>query len=278
MHYLGGIKPMKWRPLSWLSNSLVIATAATMILFPGSARSQISIEPMVIETTATQGQAQGTIEIRNPSDEIFRARIYALPFTYNQNGIELLESTPTDLSPYLVYSPREVVVEPGQTRNVRVVARLLPSMGEGEYRAILYTEKLLEVTDGSDTAVNIIPRVGVTMYVRQGAVEADLAVTEATVDDEAAAINLRVTNTGDATARPQPQWTLMQRDEVVAEGLSPKHTVIAQGERNITIDYQSAGLTELSPGTYTLSGDLLWDGEQTDHSVPFSVDFTVPSP
>lgn len=267
---------MKGRLLHWLGNSLTIVTVTTMTLFAGSARSQIRVEPMVIESTASQGQAQGTIAVTNPSNEAFRARIYAHPFTYNLSGIEILESAPTDLSPYLIFSPREIVVEPGQTRNIRVVARLLPSMSDGEYRAILYTEKLIE-TDGSTSNVSIVPRIGTTMYVRQGEVEPNVAVTEATVDAETAALNLRVTNTGDASFRSQPQWTLSQNDEVVAEGLAPKYTVIAQGERNITIDYQSAGLAELTPGTYTLSGDLLWEIEQTNHSLPFSLDFTFPN-
>lgn len=268
---------MNKRLFNWLGNSLAMATVTTLTLFTGSARSQITISPMVMEATASQGQAQGVIEITNPSDETFRARIYAQPFTYNRDGIEILDSAPTDLSPYLVYSPREVVVEPGQTRSIRVVARLLPSMGEGEFRAILFTEKLLEATDGSNS-VNIVPRIGTTLYVRQGEVAADLAVTEATVEPESAVLNLLVTNTGDASARPQPQWTLTQNGAVVAEGLSPQHTVIAQGERHITIDYQAAGLTELAPGTYTLSGNLLWQEEQNDQSLPFSVDLIVPSP
>lgn len=81
------------------------------VLLSGIAKANISISPMVVETEAKRGQAQGRITVSNPSTEDFRARVYTSPFTYDkETGFKTLSKSPTDLAPYLQFSPRELQV------------------------------------------------------------------------------------------------------------------------------------------------------------------------
>ncbi len=48
-----------------------------------------------------------------------------IPFTYSKNGFKELESSPNDLTPYLIFSPRELEIQPGKKRRIRVLTRLL---------------------------------------------------------------------------------------------------------------------------------------------------------
>lgn len=244
-----------------------------LLLLPGIAQAQIKIEPLVIETNSQRGQATGVITVTNPSEETFRARVYALPFTYDKDGFEVLESSPNDLTPYLVFSPRELVVEPGQSRRIRVVSRLLPSMTQGEYRAVIFTEPLQEITESS--GVGIIPRIGVTMYVRHGDVSPELRIEGANYDPKSHQIQLLVSNSGDATARPKiASWQLSQNGTAIKTGETEAFTVIAEGERYLLIPYP-ANRENVSPGNYQLTGSLIWGDSNNPDELPFSVDLTI---
>ncbi len=266
----------------WLAVALrPLACAAVALGALGSpALAQLSVSPLVIEQSTTQSQAQGVITLYNSGQTPSRLRVYAEPFTYGRNGLEVLTESDQDLTPYLLFSPRELVIEPGQTRRVRLVSRLLPSMGDGEYRAVIFTEPLEAMPSGTDgaMAVGIIPRIGVTLYVRQGEATPDLAVVSATVRPEDGRIALLVANAGNATARPATDWALAQNGTTLASGSQGETTVIAGGDRNLQIDYAATQDTPLAPGTYTLSGTLIWSFNDNQETLPFSVPVTLPAP
>ncbi|TVQ08088.1 MAG: P pilus assembly protein, chaperone PapD [Leptolyngbya sp. DLM2.Bin27] len=244
------------------------------------AMAQLSVSPLVIEATTTQGQAQGVITLHNSGQTPSRLRVFAEPFTYGRDGLEVLTESEQDLTPYLLFSPRELVIEPGQTRRVRLVARLLPSLGDGEFRAIIFTEPLEDLSESTEgtATVRVIQRIGITVYVRQGELVPDLAVLSATVQPEDGRIALLVTNTGNATARPAIEWSLAQNGTTLASGTQAASTVIAGGDRNLQIDYAAAQDTPLPPGTYTLSGTLTWSLDDRQETLPFSVPVTLPAP
>jgi len=103
---------------------------------------QLRVTPLVIERKAESGQARGVIDVSNDSDKPFRARVTLSPFTYSREGLQVLKSSPNDLTSYLTFSPRELVIAPGQTRSIRFNARLLPSLPQGEYRAMFSIDEL----------------------------------------------------------------------------------------------------------------------------------------
>ena len=82
---------------------------STFLLSENTAKADITISPLVIETAAKQGQAQGNITVTNGDTKSFRSRVYTEPFTYDlETGFKLLDSSPFDLTPYLQFSPREL--------------------------------------------------------------------------------------------------------------------------------------------------------------------------
>lgn len=251
---------------------------SSVCLFPKIVQAQIAVEPFTIETTTKRGQASGFVKFTNNGSETFRARVYTSPFTYNENGIQILESSDQDLTPFLTFSPRELEIKPGETRRVRLVARFLPSTEKGEYRTIIFTESLEAVGmgDSNTSQVGIVPRIGVTVYVRNGEdVKANLAVEKTTYDAERKQIILQVENSGDATARPRITWNLTNSQEEVAKGNNDATTVIAGGKRNIIIQYDQ--MEAIPPGEYKLKGELIWDVLINPTKLPFEVNVTIPN-
>ncbi|MEN8444462.1 MAG: P pilus assembly protein, chaperone PapD, partial [Cyanobacteria bacterium J06555_13] len=58
---------------------------ATM-LNTAKAKAQVGLDPMVIQTEVSRGQAQSVITVTNPSNEAMRVRVYAHPITYEREA------------------------------------------------------------------------------------------------------------------------------------------------------------------------------------------------
>lgn len=257
----------------WLS-SLAAATVATAL----PAQAQVGLSPLIIQVEAQRGQAEGVINVTNNTNEEFRARVYVEPFTYTrEDGFETLESDPDDLSPYLQFSPRELVVPPNTTRRVRFVSRFPPSLPEGEYRAVIFTENLAEAvaTDGAQVALRT--RVGATVYVRNGELFPELSATSARYNAEDEQVQLLVQNAGQASVRTQIAWELRQGGQVVRSGRSNETSVLAETERFVGVLDFAEGDAPLAAGTYELAGELQWlDENQEILAEDFQVSFTMP--
>ncbi|MGB5971442.1 MAG: hypothetical protein WBG70_24270, partial [Spirulinaceae cyanobacterium] len=223
------------------------------------------------------GQSQSVITINNTSDQPFRARVYAEPFTYSRDdGFQVLETTPSDLTPYLQFSPRELNVEPGQARKVRIITRFPPSLPTGEYRAVIFTENLRETIDDSGNNVTIETRIGTTIYVRQGNVSPQLEAVAASWDKEQQQLQILINNSGDASARTGVNWTLQQGEKMIAEGILLPVGIVATSERNLSLSSETDKQLQLTSGTYQLTGDLLWGNQENPESKSFSLDLIVP--
>lgn len=241
------------------------------------AQAQVSLSPMVVDLQANRGQAQASINVSNNSDQPFRARVYAQPFTYDRNtGFKTLISSPNDLNPYLQFSPRELVVPPGVTRKVRLITRFPPNFPEGEYRAVVFTEKLEETQDSNGNKVNIATRIGATVYVRQGNLSPNLVVDSAAWNQQQKQIQILVKDTGKVSARAAVKWTLRQGDKVIKQGNTEPNYIMAESDRYFSLNYPQQGETALVAGEYQLSGELFW-GENNQNKQKFNVNLTIPS-
>ncbi len=248
------------------------------LLWGTAAQAQVTISPLVIEAEANRGQAQGMINVTNNGSEPFRARVYAEPFTYSRDaGFQTLPSDAHDLTPYLQFSPRELVVPPGVTRRVRLIGRFPPNQASGEYRAVVFTENLNETTNTSNSNVSVITRIGVTVYVRQGEVSPNLTVESANWNPEQNQIQLLVRNAGQASTRPTVSWTLKQGETVVKTGNLEATGIVAQSDRNFLLNYAPEGQPAPTAGEYQLSGELVWGEGNNKSTVPFSVNLTIPA-
>lgn len=244
-----------------------VGALAMLLAVPTIAQAQVGITPMLIDAESHRGQARGMFSVTNTSDEVIRVRVSAYPFTYDANGFKVLPTSPTDLTPYLAFSPRELVIQPGQTRQVRLSARLLPSLKDREFRAVIFTENLKAMTDRNGAA--IVPRIGVTVYVRQGATESKLSVDSAQYS--AAKLALLVKNTGNATARPQVNWKLSNAGGTVISGTSDPTTIVAEGERKLMLNLPKT----IAPGSYQLSGELVWQKDASRKAQSFNLPLKV---
>jgi P pilus assembly chaperone PapD len=250
------------------------------LLWGGAVQAQVNLSPMKIEVRANRGQGQGVINITNTSNETFRARIYAESFTYHRdNGFETLPSSPTDLRPYLQFSPRELVVPPGTTRKVRLNARLAPNLPDGEYRTMIFTEPLKAntINDGNGNTTKIITRVGSAFFVRKGDVRPNLTVDSARWDSNRNQIQMLVGNTGKASTYPSIKWTIKQNGAVVKTGETPSAGIVAESERSFVLNNSNKNQLVLVPGQYKLSGELIWGEEQGKNKLPFNLDLTIPA-
>ena len=264
--------------------SLPVASALlSSFLASGIAKANISISPMVVETEAKRGQAQGRITVSNPSAKNFRARVYTSPFTYDkETGFKTLSESPKDLTPYLQFSPRELQVEASRKRNIRFIVRFPPSLPDGEYRTMIFTENLqrgtITETDSKTNVTlqtNIIPRIGVALYVRKGNVSPNLSFPSARVNPKTNKIQLLVSNKGKASAIVAGDWKLKKGKEVIQKGNISDTTVLAEGERYVIAKSLSKNQSKLAPGEYQLTGELGW-GVNKKNRVPFTVDVTIP--
>lgn len=236
-------------------------------------QARFQISPMVIETNTIKGMASGMIEVKNLGSETVHLQVYSEPFTYNIDGFESLETSPQDLTHYLVYAPRQLTIQPGQNRRIRLNVRFLPSTKEGEYRAMVFTQTIKSSTSSGASQVGVIPRIGTAVFVRHGDVKPQLSVQGATYKDRH--IALRVSNTGQATARPHVNWVLTQSGQEIAAGTNNKQTVIAEGQRHLKIGEQNSIIGSLHAGTYQIRGELIW-GVKDANSLSFEQQFAVP--
>ncbi|MDB9375637.1 P pilus assembly protein, chaperone PapD [Nodularia sphaerocarpa] len=252
-------------------------TLSALLLFPSVAKAQVKVSPLVIETQAQRGQAQAMVSITNMSDSPSRVRVYAEPFTYKPDSgfATLPANSPNNLTPYLQFSPRELTIEPGQTRRVRIISRLAPNLPDGEYRAAVFNETLTEQKDSSGAVVTLATRVGVTVYVTKGNAAPKLTVDNARFDPKQEKVTLNIRNTGTASARPSVSWKLQRGDMVVKMGEIESVSIIAENERNLSLDYRSKDDPSLTAGNYQVSGELVWDEGKSKTKLPFKLDFTV---
>ncbi|MBD2493692.1 P pilus assembly protein, chaperone PapD [Nostoc sp. FACHB-280] len=244
-----------------------------------TAQAQVQISPMVITTKAHQGQAEGVINVKNMTNEPFRARVYVQPFTYNRDtGFQSLKSSPTDLSPYLQFSPGELTIPAGATRRIRLLSQLPPNLPDGEYRVVIFTENLKEIRaeDVNGNAISIIGKVGSTFYVRKGNVSPHLIVDSAQLNASAKKIQLLVKNTGTASVLPTATWNLKRAGKVIRSGQLPPTAIVAQSDRNFFLNLVAQNQPEITPGQYELSGELLWSEGLTEKTVPFNLNLTIP--
>ncbi|EKV01704.1 hypothetical protein Lepto7375DRAFT_3882 [Leptolyngbya sp. PCC 7375] len=236
-----------------------------------AAFAQMGLSPLVIETEAQRGRAQGVLRVNNNGGEAMRVRVYAEPFTYERdNGFMLLENSPEDLTPYLQFSPRELVIPAQSERRVRLISIFPPNLPEGEYRAVIFTEPL-DATRQVGSNVGIVTRVGATIYVRQGKVPASLAVTSAQWNVDQQHVELLVANSGTGSARPKAQWTIQRAGETVTSGETVSTSVVAGGDRNLHLTPDRP----LTPGTYEITGELSWRDGETELTQPFSISLNV---
>lgn len=263
------------------ANKLKIITSLAVLsscLLPDLAMGQVKVSPMVIESKVQRGQSQDFISITNITNKPSRVRVYAEPFVYDRDsGLKTLPAnTPGSLVPYMQFSPREMVIQPGQTRRVRVLNRLAPNLPDGEYRAVVFHETLDKQEQGQGRTVNFITKIGVAVYARKGNISPNVAIESASYNSQKRRVQLLVNNTGNASALIKSRWELKRDGKEIKKGESDSTSVSPSSQRNLTIHSLGKNDSNLPAGNYQLTGKLFW-GENNKNEQSFSVNFTVPA-
>jgi hypothetical protein len=121
--------------------------------------------------------------------------------------------------------------------------------------------------------VSINTRLGITFYVLKGEIFPNLQVESASYNPVKKEIKLLMSNGGSATVRPKVNWKLIQKSQEITKGSVDSITIIAGGDRYLTIPYPPQG-TKLESGSYQLLGQLDWSFPKTG-TLEFKIPLTI---
>jgi hypothetical protein len=250
------------------------AIGSSAILSLPLAAQQFTVSPLVTISGSTTGQSKGSINVTNQDRETLRVRIYAEHFTYDRRkGFVSIPSDSRSAVPYLQFSPREMEIPPGVTRNVRVAITLPPSLPNQEYRAVVFIEDLKEREVRTNrSALSIKARVASVFFLSKGSSTSDLQSNSAVWDTTKKSLSISVENKGRQTAYPEISWRLEKDSKEIASNIV--RGVIIQSENLRDIELQSVGQSlQLASGEYKLSGSISTNGQKP---APFSFRVLIP--
>jgi hypothetical protein len=256
-----------------------LTIAGLNIIQPTAVKAQaisITVSPMVTITKMKGAQARASFSVTNQGQTPLRTRIYAQDFDYDKdNGYVKIADHSFSANPFLQFSPKELVIPPGVTRNVRLNITIPPSKPDGEYRVAVFTEDLTErkITDPNQKYVTIIrPQIASIFFVSKGSATPQLSAVSIGWNPKTQKPQLLVKNAGKASAYPDINWTLKQGDRTITS--HKIQGIVLQAERERTIDLKIGSETKLNPGNYTLVGEIdTRDGKK----IPFSLNGVFPS-
>jgi hypothetical protein len=265
--------------ISW-AKALTLAASLQLIGILPAVAQNFTLSPMVTISTAQGGRSRGSINVTNNASEPVRMRVYAESFTYDRK--QGFVSTPKDersAVPYLNFSPRELVIQPGVTRNVRVAVTLPPSSPNQEYRAVVFVEELKakDIQSANSPANNqklaISLRVASVFFFSKGSDSpANLQMRTAIWNPTNKKVAMLVENTGKQTARPEVSWRIEKNGQAVAKDVI--NGVIIQAENSREIILQTNGKSpNLTRGEYRIVGDIINNGQKP---IAFSLPLIVP--
>jgi hypothetical protein len=188
-----------------------VSALAILLLLPKSclyASKIIHLDQAKIRVKIPAGQtAIGRIEIKNPSDEIKKVRVYAHDWEYSS---ELGEkdffpagTKKLSCARWLSFVPAEFSLNPSAKEYLQYTIRV-PQNAKGGYYAILFFESLLGETKESPEAMAVVPvavRVGCLLAVEvEGTIERSAQVENLSVlkEPEGYKIEADFTNMGNA--------------------------------------------------------------------------------
>lgn len=264
--------------------AFLAASTISGIILMKPAYGRLFLSPMYLKMESQQGQSKGVLQIGNTSSKPIRVRLSATAFTYNENGVfqrrspqEIANSNPAlahDLTPYLRYSPREMVIPSNSSRRVRLISLLPPSLPVGEYRTAIFAETLQETTNAQGYKVGLNMSIGSALYVAKGEISPDITIDQTYFDANNKAIKLLVNNAGTATAKGAINWTLKQGGTIVDSGESGG-SFLPKSNTNIVLNRDQNKQLNLNPGVYQLEGEIAWNEADEKEVSKFNLDLEI---
>nr|MDJ0596088.1 hypothetical protein [Pleurocapsa sp. MO_226.B13] len=268
--------------ISIVTASITTLVISTCCVFVKPVNANLLVSPMYLKLESEKGQSKGVLQVGNTSSKPIRVRLSATAFTYNRRGVfQRLKPNSNlrqDLTPYLRYSPTEMVIPANSYRRVRLISLLPPSLPDGEYRTAIFAETLQEKTNAQGHKVGFNISIGSALYVAKGEIFSDIRVIKSNFDRSNRELQILVANNGNATAKGKINWTLKQDNKTVASGESGG-TFLPQSRSNIKLNRhqhpEKLNLIDLPQGNYQLEGEIIWEKSDKQKQSNFSFDLKI---
>jgi hypothetical protein len=266
--------------ITQLTTGLVAAAGIQLLSTLPATSQNFTLSPMVAISTAKGGQSRGSINVTNNAQEPVRMRVYAESFTYDQKkGFVSTAKDNRSAVPYLNFSPRELVIPPGVTRNVRVAVTLPPSLPDQEYRAAVFVEELKTKdiqtvnSPANSQKVSISLRIASVFFFSKGSNSiANIQARTASWNPTEKVVAVLLENTGKKTARPEVSWHIEKNGQVVAKDNINGVIIQAENSREIIL-HNNGKSPDLARGEYKIVGDIINSGQKP---IAFSLPLIVP--
>jgi hypothetical protein len=238
---------------------------------------QFTVSPLVTIVDAKNGQARGLISVLNKAKDPLRMRIYAESFTYDQKkGFVFIPKDERSAISYLQFSPREIEIPPGVTRNIRVGVSLPPSLPDQEYRVAVFVEDLKEravkPAGVNNNVLLIKARVASIFFFGKGNGVASVQAKAISWDVASKKASILLENQGARSAYPDVDWRITRNGQEIAQNSIRGVVVQSQNSREVEVNLGDK-LTDLAQGEYNMSGTIRVRDQKL---VPFDLKFVVP--
>ena len=280
---------MIWFQKSIFSALIAALTIQGFSIFTKPVNAGLFLSPIYLKLESEQGQSKGVLQVGNTGAKPIRVRLYATAFTYDQNGMfqrhnsnlkknqSVNPASGYDLTPYLRYSPQEIVIPGNSSRRVRLISLLPPSLPEGEYRTAIFAETLQEKT-GQGFTVGLNMSIGSALYVAKGEIKPEISIVDSSFDTNEHKIKILINNSGNATAKGNINWILKQGKNIITSGESGG-SFLPNSQTNIILNRNaiknSNSPLNLNPGNYQLEGEITWDEADQKKRSNFNFDLEV---
>ncbi len=162
------------------------------------------------------------------------------------------------------FSPRQVVLQPGQSQAIRLMLRKPPKLADGEYRSHLLfraipkanTSSVDKVTDGKGIAIELTPIMGISIpiIVRHGQASATIQVDKLRYFAKASAVLFDLKREGNASVYGDITILFKSRggQSVVLRKINGLAIYTPNASRRMNVNVQPPGGIDIKNGTLTL--------------------------
>lgn len=170
---------MSWFTVSsaFLRNGSAAVFAAALLL-PAAARADLMLYPTRVVMKGNQRSAQVEIVNRGSGPETYRINIVNRRMSETGEIVEAAEAQPGEqfANAMLVYTPRQVTLQPGESQTIRVSVRKPAGLTDGEYRSHLQFDRVADATGAADLETAAQPEAGQVAIQLQALIGASIPV------------------------------------------------------------------------------------------------------
>lgn len=154
------------------------ALAGLALIAPTVAHADLMLYPTRVVMTGNQRSAQVEIINRGTGPETYRINIVNRRMSETGEIVEVKEPQPGEqfANTMLVYTPRQVTLQPGESQTVRVSVRKPAGLADGEYRSHLQFDRVADATGAADLEAAAKPEKGQVAIVLQALIGASIPV------------------------------------------------------------------------------------------------------